>query len=68
MAFKEEDVIILAKVVMEDAVCFQDGGDCRQDGYECYQCRGEQTDTREEFKHEIDCPVLVAQDVLTGVL
>ena len=66
MDFNKEDVIILAKAVEEDAVCFQDGGDYNHDGYDCVHCCGERTDTRGEFKHEIDCPVLVAQDVLTG--
>jgi len=68
MAFKEEDVIIVAKALVEDAVCYQDGGDYNMDGFDCEYCRGGRTESREEFKHEIDCPVLVAQDILTGVL
>ena len=66
MEFKKEDVIILAKAVYEDAVCFHDGGDYA-DYYCCLFCCGDSTDAKEEFKHEIDCPVLVASDVLTGV-
>ena len=66
MNFKKEDVLIVAKALEEDAVMYQDGGDYGMDGYECEYCRGEKTVAREDFKHETDCPVLVAQDLLTG--
>ena len=67
MEFKREDTITLAKAVYEDAVSFHAGGDYA-DYYCCVFCMGSMTDTREQFKHGMDCPVLVAQDVLTGVL
>lgn len=66
MDFKKEDVIILAKAVSVDSVYLQDGGQWESDGYKCHHCFGERTETEEEFKHEIKCPVLVANDLLTG--
>lgn len=64
MNFKKEDVIKIANELVEDAVMFYDGGDYRQDGYECSFCRGTTTATRDEFKHDLDCSVLVAYDLL----
>ena len=66
MSFKKEDVLLVAKVLVEDAVMYRDGGDYEMDGYECEHCCGEKTVAIEDFKHETDCPVLVAQDLLTG--
>ena len=67
MEFRKEDVILLAKAVRDNSISFQDGGQWCADGYKCNHCFGERTDTEEEFKHEISCPVLVAKDLLTGV-
>lgn len=65
----KEDVITLAKAVVNDHPVYQAYHNCRYEGYICHFCGTELNDikSRELREHEIDCPVLVAQDILTGI-
>ena len=65
--FRTEDVITLAKAIIEDAVLYEDND--YDWGFYCEYCvsrTGNSYPTKETFQHAIDCPVLVAKDVLTG--
>lgn len=66
--FNRDDVIALAKAVLDDSVeHFDSDNDCH---YFCNFCSSKFDSyryNREDFKHDLDCPVLIAQDVLTGV-
>jgi hypothetical protein len=49
---------------------YQGGDD--ESHYWCHYCDAELKDigyqfTKEDFKHELNCPVLIAQDVLTRI-
>jgi len=62
---KKEDVIILAKTVLEDHIEYQDGH--YEYGYQCIHCYNNYSDTKKGVTHKLHCPVLVAKDVLTGM-
>ena len=65
--FSNTDVLILAKAITEDPVNYQDSDNTPY--YWCDYCdaelRGYEVD-RDDFKHNLNCPVLIAQDILTG--
>lgn len=65
--FLETDVIILAKTILEDPVRYN-GGD-RNCHYYCIFCGAESENGHNNtiVKHKTDCPVLIAQDILTRV-
>ena len=64
--FNKEDVLILAKAIMEDPLVHMDGDFTPY--YFCNYCDAElhgiQYDAG-DFKHDLNCPVLIAQDILT---
>ena len=65
--FRKEDVLCLARAILENPVCYS-SGDYETTWY-CEYCEAELCGyqyTAEDFKHELSCPVLVAQDILTG--
>jgi len=62
--FNKDDVLILAKTILEDCVYFYDSCDYRGQ-YECKYCNSKSYELN-DFKHELDCPALVAQDIMTG--
>ena len=66
--FKKEDVIILAKAIAEMGY-YESNYDCEREG-RCHMCCGDPIDlynfSEKDFKHELDCPTLVANDVLVG--
>ena len=64
--FLESDVIALAKAVLEDPINYMDSD--YSPFYWCVYCGIEQHDmsSSAELEHDLDCPVLIAQDVLTG--
>jgi len=65
--FSHNDVIKVAKELIDFGVHYEDYGDNYPfEGFECQCCNGEVTSTEESFKHELNCPILVAQDLLTG--
>jgi hypothetical protein len=65
--FDKNDVIKIARAIIEDPLCYMCGD--YMPFFYCIYCKAELHGyhvRKEEFKHEIDCPVLVAQDILTG--
>ena len=58
-SFSTDDVLALAKAIYEDPLNNRDGD------YDCDYCLA-QSFSRKTFKHDLDCPVLIAQDVLTS--
>jgi len=65
--FNKEDVLILARAILEWPVIYHENiqyiGSVPE--YFCNYCEAEDY-TSENFKHKLDCPVLIAQDILTG--
>lgn len=64
--FSEEDVLILAEAIIEDPVLIM-SGDFVTYLY-CEYCDAELHGwqfTEKDFKHDVDCPVLIARDILT---
>ncbi len=66
--FNKDDVITLAKAVVADPLGFMCGDYTPY--YYCVYCdaelKGYNTDIK-NFKHELKCPVLIAQNILTGM-
>jgi len=63
--FSKEDVLILARAIVEEPLVYMSGD---FPGYFfCDYCdaelKGYDVDEK-DFKHALDCPVLVAQDIL----
>lgn len=65
LRFSEEDVIKLAKGVVEDPIeyCYDKNG---SDYHYCKFCLSISR-KKERLQHDLDCIVLIAQDILTGV-
>ena len=66
--FSESDVLKLAIAILESPVEYFDSD--RYSHYYCNYCEAEldwRIGSADDFKHELDCPVLVAQDILTGM-
>lgn len=67
MCFLKEDVLKMAKAIMLEPLTYMDGD--YTPWFFCEYCdaelRGCHVDAK-DFKHDVDCPVLVAQDILTG--
>jgi len=65
--FKKEDVLILAKAILEEPLEYVDGD--FESYYYCVYCavklKGYFVNMK-DFKHDLNCPVLVAKDILTG--
>lgn len=62
--FKKEDVTKVAKALIEECLNWNHG-----DGYICEHCydgTGRYAEDEKDFKHALTCPVLIAQDLLTG--
>jgi len=68
--FSDEDVILLAKTVIDkdNAFCYW-SGDYEDDYWWCQYC-GEKTYSSlvDNISHKLDCPYLVARDILTGLM
>lgn len=70
--FNEKDVITVAEALLEDPVEFADGD--FNSYFWCLYCDDEMMEfdtvkkvyrTKNNFKHNTDCPCLIAQDILT---
>lgn len=62
-----KDARILARAILEDHIEYNDYGS--NYGYMCVHCCHDVNHLktrRESITHSLDCPVLVAKDVLTG--
>ncbi len=66
--FNEQDVWKVARAILEDPVHLVENG--RSDFDVCIYCCKKHPHTyvgkNPPFEHEKDCPVLIAQDLLTG--
>ena len=65
--FSKEDVLILANAIIKDPVMANSGDFITY--LSCEYCDAElhgYQHSLEDFKHDVNCPVLIAQDVLTG--
>lgn len=65
--FNKDDVLTLAKAIIEDPIEYMDGDYIPY--YFCDYCDAELRGygiLLRQFKHELNCPVLIAQDILTG--
>ena len=69
-SFSEEDVLTVARAVIEKSVIKNvEPDDDDIFWFTCNYCSAvlrRWEGDKEDFKHELDCPVLVAQDLLTG--
>ena len=66
--FNKEDVVKVAKALLEFGVHSESYGDSYPyDAYECDCCDAHWTPLKEDFRHNVDCPILVAQDLLTRI-
>lgn len=66
--FKKEDVIAVAEALVNpDTYADYDGGDYGSQRYVCMYCDGSsRIDTSHlDITHDLDCPVLIARDLLT---
>lgn len=64
--FSKEDVLIIAKAVLDDPLVTMSGDFVTY--IFCNYCEAELHGYQyghKDFKHDINCPVLVAQDILT---
>lgn len=61
----KEDVVILAEAILEHWQ-YYDNGDYSPTFYSCEFCTGHSIKSYEDVEHTLDCPVLVAKDVMTG--
>ena len=64
--FSKEDVLLMANHIMGWYPTYEQGDYAKYHGYCCEYCSGRPELDCSNFKHERDCIVLVAQDVLTG--
>jgi len=65
--FAKDDVIKLAKAILEDPIIYNNGDYTPY--YSCLYCEAELAGYDKRawmFEHYPECPVLIAQDVLTG--
>lgn len=66
--FNKEDVVKVAHAVYDNPLEYMDG-----DYTPYYFCRYCEAELRgyavkaKDFKHDLDCPVLAAQDILAGI-
>ena len=66
--FNTEDVVKVAKALLDFGVNYEDYGDnAPYYGFECQCCDGDATQVKEEFEHKLDCPILIAKDLLTNL-
>ena len=67
MGFNHNDVITVAKAVVEESIESEYQGDYGNYEYlyKCCFCQGSSPELK-LFKHDLNCPVLIAQDLLTG--
>lgn|GEM_PF-2622676 len=64
--FNKEDVLILARAVTEDPITTMTGD--HPDCIFCEYCGAELNGyyySEKDLKHKLNCPVLIAQDILT---
>lgn len=66
--FNKDDVITVAKAMVNGFVEWDCDGSAFWDcaGYKCNFCDADKAENSNDIKHELDCPVLVAQDILTN--
>lgn len=58
---KRDDLEAVCNALIEDAIEYTDGDyEC---GYSCNYCESLIELDLEDFRHELNCPVLVAQDI-----
>jgi len=65
--FNKQDVITIAKALMEDPLNYMDSDFIPF--YYCKYCDAElygYAASEKDFMHKLNCPVLIAQDILTG--
>jgi len=65
--FSKEDVLTLARAVIAGPLKYIDGD--FPPSFFCEYCNAELKGygfDENDFKHEVNCPVLVAQDILSG--
>ena len=68
MEFNKDDVLVVAKAMMESHSDFN-SDDYSNDYYNCLHCNGVSPDwatNDSQIKHDLNCPVLIAQDILVG--
>ena len=63
--FSKSDVITMAKALSEDCIEFSGSGN--DEYFLCNFCYGRSIN-KNDIKHYKDCPVLIAQDILTRVV
>jgi len=66
--YSDDDVRAVARALFDNAVYWDNGSTgCRNpgDGYACMYCGVDEFGSREALKHSIECPALIAQDLLT---
>lgn len=67
VGFSVNDVKKVAETLLDFGIYFADYGDSYPYYvYECHCCDACAV-KKDDFKHELDCPILIAQDLLTGL-
>lgn len=68
VSFRAEDVWAVAAEFLDGCVQYYETNSlgARGCGYECLYCDGFHPSSASEVRHDHDCLVLVAQDLLTG--
>jgi hypothetical protein len=62
----ENDAITLAKAVVDLHSRYNDDANHLDlNGHECFYCQTGYFKTQDKIVHEIDCPVLIAKDLIT---
>lgn len=64
MGFKKDSVKLAQGVIDKHAV-YEDGGD-HPSGFECVFCQSGKYKEPEDIKHDLDCEVLIAIDLVTN--
>ena len=63
--FHKDDVRLVAQTLLEYQVTTQPSGPYGSEEDRCRYCYSRLSDPPRDSEHDLDCPVLVAQDLLT---
>lgn len=69
VSFATEDVLKVAKTLIDDAVYWDNDENYSMNsypGYCCSYCSMKRIEKYDDIKHDLDCPVLIAIDLTTG--
>ena len=65
--FDKTDIITIATALIENCFVYEETGRLNGSGYYCIHCSGGNVADYTEYTHSLDCPVLIAKDILTNI-